>query len=561
MKKLGKHGGRLIVRNLPFGFTEKQIRKTFGALGTLKEVNLPWDEAKKRNKGFVFLEYEKKNISVKALAEFNGKKIQNRQIAVDWALSKEVYAQTVKKEEQDEQFKPQESDKPATDPEQNSDAEPQEASQPQDSEKPKEAEENGKKRNVLYEGCTLFVTNLSYSTEEEDLHEYFSEFGKLRYATIVYNKETGDSKGEGFVCYLKKEDADTAMLKLKEAGEDMELDGRVPRALVAVSREQASTLKKPKPVKEDKRNLYLKREGLILPGSKDYENLTEKDIEKRISAARLKREKLKNPNVFISKTRLMIRNIPKSVDEKRLKKIAKRYLEKNFEDLNKKKLFKQIKVMREKDRVDKNGNLRSKGFAFIECEEHDHAKALLNHLNNNTSVFGPNNKPIVEFSLEDHRKLRLKKLKEDRRQKAIQDSKKKKAEEARAGVEKPKKMGRGQKQRMKKRMMKEQGITEAPAEAVSTTAPSTATQPNSEPKNRKDRKDRKNRKEKEDNKKIAETELPKKRTKKEKLEFEVLEFDEPRPRKRRKKEDDSKIEQVIADYRTKLFSTLNPNNI
>lgn len=544
MKKLGKHGGRLIVRNLPFGFTEQNIRKTFGALGSLKEVNVPWDEVKNRNKGFAFIEYDMKNLSVKAMADFNGKKIQNRQIAVDWALSKQIYAQTLKKEDKDAEYKPQESDKPSTDPDQPSDIEPEETEdapeteETPESEESKPSEDSAKKRNVLYEGCTLFITNLSYQTEEEDLHDYFSEFGKLRYATIVSNRETGDSKGQGFVCFLNKEDAESAMQKLKDAGEDLELDGRVPRALVAVSREEASSLKKPKPAKEDKRNLYLRREGLILPGSRDYENLTEKDIEKRISAARMKREKLKNPNVFISTTRIMIRNLPKSVDEKRLKKISKRILEKNFEDLEKKKVFTQIKVLREKEKLDKLGNLRSKGYAFIECEDHEHAKTLLDQLNNNTSVFGPNNKPIVEFSLEDHRKLRLKKLKEERRQKAIFESKKHKKQEIASGQIKPKKLGRGQKQRNKKRLLKEQGLTEAPAQEEAST---------NKPPRKNLKKDRA----------PVERDLPKKRAQKEDLDLEVLEFDEPRPRKRRKKEDDRNIEQVIADYRTKLFQTLN----
>ena len=46
------------------------------------------------------------------------------------------------------------------------------------------------------------------SEDDEDLEEHFEIFGKVRYARVVIDASTERSKGTGFVCFWKKEDAD-----------------------------------------------------------------------------------------------------------------------------------------------------------------------------------------------------------------------------------------------------------------------------------------------------------------------------------------------------------------
>lgn len=53
---------------------------------------------------------------------------------------------------------------------------------------------------------------------------------------------------------------------------------------------------------------------------------------------------------------------------------------------------------------------QSLGYAFVEFQEHEHALKALRHINNNPEIFGPQKRPIVEFSLEDRRKLKMKEL-------------------------------------------------------------------------------------------------------------------------------------------------------
>ena len=45
----------------------------------------------------------------------------------------------------------------------------------------------------------IFIGNLSYNVTEEDLHQAFEAFGQVASATVIKNKQSGRSKGFGFV--------------------------------------------------------------------------------------------------------------------------------------------------------------------------------------------------------------------------------------------------------------------------------------------------------------------------------------------------------------------------
>lgn len=45
----------------------------------------------------------------------------------------------------------------------------------------------------------IYVGNISYSTKEEDLKESFGAFGEVTSVKIISDRETGRSKGFGFV--------------------------------------------------------------------------------------------------------------------------------------------------------------------------------------------------------------------------------------------------------------------------------------------------------------------------------------------------------------------------
>lgn len=71
-------------------------------------------------------------------------------------------------------------------------------------------------------GKKLYVGNLPYSITDDSLHSRFAEFGAVSSAKVITDRETGRSKGFGFVEMESDSDADMAIEKLNGA----QMDGR-----------------------------------------------------------------------------------------------------------------------------------------------------------------------------------------------------------------------------------------------------------------------------------------------------------------------------------------------
>jgi len=68
----------------------------------------------------------------------------------------------------------------------------------------------------------LFIGGLAFSTSTERLREAFAQVGVVESAAVVMDRETGHSRGFGFVEMATAEEADAAIKKFN--GQD--LDGR-----------------------------------------------------------------------------------------------------------------------------------------------------------------------------------------------------------------------------------------------------------------------------------------------------------------------------------------------
>ena len=68
----------------------------------------------------------------------------------------------------------------------------------------------------------LFVGNLPWSVDDAKLGEMFAEFGNMTSARVITDRETGRSRGFGFVEYSSDAEATAAM----EAMDGKEFDGR-----------------------------------------------------------------------------------------------------------------------------------------------------------------------------------------------------------------------------------------------------------------------------------------------------------------------------------------------
>jgi RNA recognition motif-containing protein len=69
-------------------------------------------------------------------------------------------------------------------------------------------------------GKKLYVGNLSYNTGDRELQAMFEEYGAVQSAQVIMDRDTGRSKGFGFVEMSSDQEAQAAITGLngKEAG-------------------------------------------------------------------------------------------------------------------------------------------------------------------------------------------------------------------------------------------------------------------------------------------------------------------------------------------------------
>ena len=63
-------------------------------------------------------------------------------------------------------------------------------------------------------GRKLYVGNLSYNTSDSDLQTMFGEFGTVQSAQVIMDRDTGRSKGFGFVEMGSDQEAQAAIAAL-----------------------------------------------------------------------------------------------------------------------------------------------------------------------------------------------------------------------------------------------------------------------------------------------------------------------------------------------------------
>lgn len=80
----------------------------------------------------------------------------------------------------------------------------------------------------------IFIAGISYNLSNADLGELFEEFGEVISAKIVMDRETGRSKGFGFVEMPNDEEGNAAIAALNEK----EIDGKTLAVSVARPREE-----------------------------------------------------------------------------------------------------------------------------------------------------------------------------------------------------------------------------------------------------------------------------------------------------------------------------------
>ncbi|KAK4701504.1 nucleolar protein 4, partial [Phenoliferia sp. Uapishka_3] len=396
---------------------------------------------------------------------------KGRIVAVDWALGKDDYKKAQADEakaaaegesgsegsEEEDEDSEEESEEEEED--DDSDLEPI-AYKSEESEDEHHADDDDDKLDEEPEapeppkGTTLFVRNMSFEATEAELYDLFKAFGPVRYARIVYDQTTKRSRGTAFVCFWNDEDAQkvlqasnglnaglfggevsnkkdkTQSLLMADpstsGASGLVLHGRVLGAVAAVSKDDADKLREDRDkqgaAKTDRRNLYLMREGVIFPSWAIAQTLHPADLAARQSSFDARKALLRsNPSLYISRTRLSVRQIPLYVSDGMMKRLAN-YAMKEFEKevkLGHQKALtteeknntvldasgvvpptkterikgvppsrvRQAKILRQTDRVDPLTGLgRSKGYGFLELGSHADALRVLRWCNANKDV-------------------------------------------------------------------------------------------------------------------------------------------------------------------------------
>lgn len=80
----------------------------------------------------------------------------------------------------------------------------------------------------------IFIAGLTYRVTEHDLIDIFEDYGTISSAKVITDRETGQSRGFGFVKMANKADGQRAIEELNEA----EFDGRTITVNVARPRRE-----------------------------------------------------------------------------------------------------------------------------------------------------------------------------------------------------------------------------------------------------------------------------------------------------------------------------------
>lgn len=461
---------KLIVRNLPWTIKNpKQLEKLFLSYGKVKQAYIP-RKSGGLMAGFGFVLMRGRPNAEKAIAGVNGKEIDGRTIAVDWAVKKDEYEKIDAGEEEeageeqegdedeegegsdggarvdDEESVGDDKDSQDEDEMDDEDDEDEDEDGDMDEEMEDEEDEEPKQHRSEDKSATLFIRNLPFNCTDEDLEDHFTQFGSVRYARVVMDHATGRSRGTGFVCFYDPKDAHGCLreIPMRTGANAQEptnklsngpsvlqntetdptgrytLDGRVLQISQAVEKSQANKFTEEGNAHrdrrdKDKRRLYLLSEGTIASNTKLWESLPPSEQTMRESSLKQRKALIEgNPSLSLSLTRLSVRNIPRSIDSKGLKALAREAvvgfatelkqgkrqrlsqeeLERGGEDMINadlarknagKGIVKQAKVVFESESggkvSEKGGAGRSRGYGFIEYYTHRSALMGLRWLN------------------------------------------------------------------------------------------------------------------------------------------------------------------------------------
>uniref|UniRef100_A0A0D9X1U6 RRM domain-containing protein n=1 Tax=Leersia perrieri TaxID=77586 RepID=A0A0D9X1U6_9ORYZ len=179
---------KVFVGNLPFSVDSAQLAGLFEQAGSVEMVEVVYDRQTGRSRGFGFVTMSTTEEASAAVEQFNGYTFQGRPLRV------------------------------------NSGPPPA-----RDEFAPRAPRGGG---NSFDSSNKLYVGNLAWGVDNSTLENLFSEQGNVLDAKVIYDRESGRSRGFGFVTYGSAEEVNNAISNL----DGVDLDGRQIRVTVAESK-------------------------------------------------------------------------------------------------------------------------------------------------------------------------------------------------------------------------------------------------------------------------------------------------------------------------------------
>ncbi|KAI9122099.1 hypothetical protein K1719_006788 [Acacia pycnantha] len=182
---------KLFVGNLPFNVDSGQLAELFESAGSVEMVEVIYDKMTGRSRGFGFVTMSTSEEVEAAAQQFNGYELDGRALRVNFGPP------------------------------------------PRKEDAPFRGSRVGSSSDT---GYRVHVGNLAWGVDNLALKNLFAEQGKVVEAKVIYDRETGRSRGFGFVTYSNAEEVDGAIESLDGA----DLNGRAIRVTLADAKPRRS---------------------------------------------------------------------------------------------------------------------------------------------------------------------------------------------------------------------------------------------------------------------------------------------------------------------------------
>ncbi|CAH8466867.1 unnamed protein product [Dicrocoelium dendriticum] len=150
------NGTNLIVNYLPQNMSQEEIRSLFATIGEVDSCKLIRDKSTSQNLGYGFVNYIHSKDAERAIEKLNGLQLQNKTIKVSLARPS---SESIK-------------------------------------------------------GANLYISGLPSSMTQKELEELFNSCGRIITSRILYDSNTGLSRGVGFIRFDQRAEAERAIRKL-----------------------------------------------------------------------------------------------------------------------------------------------------------------------------------------------------------------------------------------------------------------------------------------------------------------------------------------------------------